>query len=375
MNKKSIFAAVAIACACAGISRAAVDDDGMSYVSASEGLSGSIRIRFFDDSDDPERIRIGNEDQPEVNFGDSRLSYRGESDMGSGVAVTYYLEIRPRHEDNTTDIHHNDMEIEYIDAGVRGFFGHFRVGNIESVSSAMVPSADRSNDAGTTGRKLADSYNRGGLRWISPDIRGIKLGLSTEMEDVPSRTQTAAANDKTFDQYDLAVTYNFQGADIGGSYAIRPSADGVDSKGFRMGVKYEGSNWGLGYNYHYYRSFVHDELNIAAGISESDRQTTDSEALESHEDTKHKEHVLGANVTFSRLNLAVTHSRLNLANETNDFDKVADLDFKETAVDVSFRLGAKSQLIAAYTLSEDNNNVDDSVDKTKGYYIMLRTDF
>ena len=383
MNKKFIFGTIAAALAFLGVSRAAIDDDGMSYVSASEGLSGSIRIRFFDDTDDPDRKRRGNEDQPEVNFGDSRLSYRGESDMGSGLAITYYLEIRPKHDVSASDSNYNELQIEYLDAGVRGFFGHFRVGNIESASSAIVPSADRSNDVGTTGFKLANDYDLGGIRWVSPEIRGVQVGLSAAMEDFQSSTQAEAEKDRTFDQYDVAVIYNFQGMDIGGSYSVKnpdlsKNEGGENGKGFRVGVNYERDNWGVGYNYHKYDAYVQEELEILSGVNESGG-TVGRLHLVGHRDTQQEEHVFGANFSFSRLNLAVSHSMVNVVNEVDLNDTFAegktDLEFKKTALDIAYKLGSKSQVVAAYTLEEDNSNYDKSIDKTKGYYIMLRTDF
>ena len=375
VNRKMLFAAVAGVFACTEISRAAIDDDGMSYVSASEGLSGSIRIRFFDDTDF--RKEGESEDQPEVSFGDSRISYRGESDMGSGLAVTYYLEMRPQHGVSGDESDHNDLHIQYIDTGIRGFFGHFRVGNVESVSSAIIPSADRTNDVGTTGFKFADDYDLGGIRWVSPEVRGVKIGLSAKMEDVFG----AATNetDKTFDQYDVAIAYNFRGMNIGGSYAVEPSLMNEESgKGFRMGVNYERDNWGIGYNYHRYRAFVHEDLAIETGSSEPGGAVTRSDLI-GHENTEQEEHVFGANFSFSKLNFALSHSMTNVVNET-DLNQTfsegkTDIEFKQTALDISYRMSAKSQIIAAYTLEEDNSNFDKSVDKVKGYYIMLRTDF
>ena len=380
MNKKLLFAIVIPLGLSLGVSRAAIDDEGMNYVSAAEGLSGSIRVRLLADSDFNEG---GFEDQQEINLGDSRIVYRGENEIGSGTAVTYYLELRPKAEAiaETRSGRHGLIELKYLDAGLKGFFGDFRFGYIETASSAIVPSADRSNDAGSTGYKLADEYLRGAVRWVSPSLKGVVFGASAEMEDVQGRSE-----DKAFDNYDVAVTYSFMGFDMGGSYAVKDlrgndrsatniaDAENVFGKGYRLGARYEGSSWGVGYNYHRYKAFVHQD--ILSEVVDNSGGVRGREIF-GNQETEQEEHVLGANFSYSRLNFSLTHSRANVSNDTIDNlegEGTIDVDFKNSAFDVSYRLGGKSQVIAAYTISKDTRS-DGTADKVKGYYLMLRTDF
>ena len=173
MNKKISLFAVASALAVPSVAPAAIDDAGMKYVSAAEGLSGSVRVRMIDKQDTGQASTIQRD--PSVALDDTRIIYRGESDLGGALAATYFLEFRP-------ESGFSALSPEYLDAGMRGRFGHVRFGIIETVSEAIVPSADRTSDVGTSGRLLADDYDNG-IRWVSPDINGMLLGISTETDD------------------------------------------------------------------------------------------------------------------------------------------------------------------------------------------------
>ena len=109
-NKKLLFAATALAVSSTGVSHAAIDDAGMKYVSASEGLSGSIRIRLL--ANDPEEART-KEGRPDLKFDASRLVYRGETDLGGGMLATYFMEFRVETGDSA-------LEARYLDAGIKG---------------------------------------------------------------------------------------------------------------------------------------------------------------------------------------------------------------------------------------------------------------
>ena len=376
-----------------GAAVAAVDDAGMKYISASEGLSGSVRIRMFEDGN--ERSSARKETDPHVGFGESRLVYKGDAEVGEGMAVTYLFEFRPG------DIASEDDEerrfgVEYMDVGLKGGFGHFRVGAIESVSSAIVPSPDRTNDVGDDGAKMAGDYNErgGGWRWVSPDIRGLLLGISASMVDLKETSKDEG--DKTFDQYDVAIAYSLPtGLDIGASYSVIPTpfeAEGTAAqKGFRLGAVYERDNWGVGYNFHNYTA------NAPKPFEQGTGDTTLDAALPGkkfdgharwHKDTEYLEHVVGANVLLGRFNFAFNHSRASLNNPTLDTDtqrgvQGIDLDFETSAVDIAYRMGSRAQLIAAYTVSKikgdnlslGNLTIGDLGSGIKKYYLMSRIDF
>ncbi|MCY4325041.1 MAG: porin, partial [Betaproteobacteria bacterium] len=229
-------------------SQAAIDDAGMKYVSASEGLSGSIRIKVLAD-DNGENV------DPRTDFSRSRIVYNGDTDLGGGMAATYFFEFRPRiKEDDDNGSNDDEFQVKYIDAGLKGPFGHIRVGEIETVSEAILPNADRSNDNGTSGASLVEDYDRG-LRWISPNINGLNLGVSAKMIDNKDK------EDDAVDVWDIVATYELpMGLAVGGSYAVKGSKeDGKeDEEGFRLGAEYEQDNWGVAYNFHSYKASIAD---------------------------------------------------------------------------------------------------------------------
>ena len=390
MNKKLLFImAVGASVLFGGKVQAAVDDAGMKYISAAEGLSGSIRIRMLEDSN----LLSGDEDLA-VGFDDSRIVYRGDSEMGNGMAVTYLFEFRPGDHSSPND-EEQRFRIEYIDVGLRGKFGHFRIGAIESVSSAIVPSPDRTNDVGDDGEKLADDYRYGGWRWISPDIRGLVLGLSAEVRDQPRLTKDDG--DSNVDQYDVAVAYSLPaGLGIGASYSVKSSLveNLEEEKGFRLGAVYERDNWGLGYNFHNYNSAAPKSFQQGLGIDPNDSTAPGLKTnndLRGHEDTEYVEHVVGANVSLGKFSFAVSYSQANVKNPTLDSTapeidsdvKGVDVDFKTTAVDIAYNLGSRAKLIAAYKVEKTsgenlqlgNLTVGDVSTGVKQYYLLARIDF
>ena len=374
MNKKFLFAMIAGVLATNHASLAAIDDAGMRYISASEGLSGSIRIRIIDDNDGRQR----DDEKPRLNFGTSRLVYRGENDLGGGMAATYYMEVRPENGNST-------FSANYIDAGVRGSFGHFRFGEIESASESLMPTADLTSDIGTSGRKLADDYARG-IRWVSPDINGLMMGVSADTH------REFDANQATFDQYDLVALYSLSwGVDLGASYSVIPhpttktSVDG-NKKGFRVGTSYIRENWGIAYNFHRYASAVTElvggygfEIGRGGGVVSASN-------LDKHKDSRYNEHVISANLKLGRFGFAVNHSRGSLENSEFDIDdsidgkQIVDVDLTYSALDIEYRLGSKTKMIAAYSIDEINGGGyirDPGPDfhKIKSYYLLYRIDF
>ena len=396
MNKKLLFVLFAAAPVLGGMAEAAIDDSGMKYVSAAEGLSGSIRVRLFEDSSE-------RNDEAEVSFGETRIVYRGDSEMGSEMVATYFIEFRPADPSLDADREQDagNFDVEYLDVGLKGRFGHFRVGSIESASSAIVPSPDRTNDVGDDGEKLADDYHDGGIRWVSPNIRGLVLGASAALADNPTRTKERG--DKTVDQYDLAVSYSVPaGFGIGASYSVKAvqRTDRDDEKGFRLGAVYERSNWGFGYNFHNYsgsspKGFFQGEA--VAGLTSPFGQAgaKSADTLRGVESTEYREHVIGANFGLGKFNFGFNYSKANVKNDEADINETrggvqgVDVDFTRIAVDAAYRLSSKTSVIAAYVgdqvkgeelvfdpLAGDfANKFAERNGSFRRYYLLTRIDF
>ena len=372
MNEKAIaFSLLSAILALSSVpAQAAIDDEGMKYVSASEGLSGSIRVQVGDTNiEDVNTVTDPN---------DTRLWYSGESRVDGDMVATYYIELN----------HAEDDIVTYTDVGLRGVFGHVRLGEIESVSSAILPSADRSGDVGTTGFKLADDYEQG-IRWTSPEVVGLVVGLSAQMTE-------ELGDDKVFDKYDAAFTYRMEsGFSVGASYAVarttqndRNNADDPDDeKGFRIGTIYEQPRWGIGYNYHQYKAFaplIADGFDKGLNYYYSSQGSGRLAATEfrKEKDTEFKEHVIGANARFNRMDFAVSYSKSSVQNENLEIDvsgNKPDVDIIRVGADITYNMSSKTKLVMAYSQGHAKGQqlTRDQItpEKVKEYYMLFRVDF
>ena len=377
-------------------SRAAIDDAGMKYVSAAEGLSGSIRIRAAERLQDFASAEAFETD-PKVGFGASRIIYRGESDLGNDLYATYFLEFRPGQDSRKV------LDTQYLDVGLRGFFGHVRFGIVESATQAIVPSADRTSDVGTSGESLAEDYSEG-FRWISPEMKGFALGVSAETSGVDSNT------DELVDQYDVAIGYSSPwGINIGASYTFLPfvgdkravvldsgQEEVIESEksGYRIGMNYAHSKWGFGYNFHSYKALtyaasVSDRLAILNYFVVGPNEVRASNA-DKDKDTTYREHVIGANYNYGRFRVAYVYSRTIVTNESERFDlsdaddgiQPFEMSITQAMGDIAYRLGAKSRLVVAYRATkleadeiESETIANQLRPKLKNFYILYRVDF
>ena len=370
-KKQLFFVVMAAVLMLPNIGQAAIDDAGMKYISASEGLSGSIRIRML------ENKTTDSGRKPEVNFGSTRLIYNGESDLGGGLIATYFLEFRPENGREALDT-------EYLDAGLKGPFGHIRIGDIESVSEAIVPSADRTTDVGNTGRQFAEDYDSG-IRWILPSINGLVVGISGETNSIDK----GEANQDSFDQYDVAFVYDLpQGISLGASYAVRPHigsrAISQDHKSaIRLGLAYARNNWGFGYNFHKHKA---DTEITFAGEAFQIGTTNNRAAADLNKNTEYTEHVLGANFNLGKFAFALGVSKAGLDNDsiidsdtTTDGNQPYSAEFQTSMVDVAYRLGSRARVIAAYEIRKiEGDHITQPAPRlrrTKEYYLLYRIDF
>ena len=197
------------------------------------------------------------------------------------------------------------------------------------------------------------------------------------------------ATEKSFEQYDVALSYRHKGARVGASYTVVPHP-GVklgtqeDKSGFRVGAVYARDTWGIGYNLHRYSS----DTNALFETALSTQGDVAWVELESHKDTEYVEHVLSANWSIGRFGIAFAASKGILENRSLDVnDATADIiepfevEYRDYMLDIEYRYGSKARLVAAYevheVLGDDVQAVQVTSDKhkRKGYYLLYRVDF
>ena len=247
-----------------------------------------------------------------------------------------------------------------------------------------------SNDAGFSGQRiLSEEYDRG-MRWISPDISGFLVGLSADTDIEGNRGSdvilSSAGNPKTFDQYEVAVAYDFPvGIGLGASYSVIPPTDAEDDnrEGLRVGIDYGRDIWGVGYNFHNYKG---DE-GIGSFTAIGNENVLLAE-IAHDSDTRYREHVVGVNFLVGKFSFAANHSIATLENKQTDVDSADGLqylDVKSTSsvFDVGYRLGSKAKMIAAYKTRkiESEHGFGTTVvssefePEREEYYLLYRIDF
>ena len=125
MKKKMLAAAIASALAVPS-AFAAIDDAGMKYTSASEGLYGSLRFS----------LQSGEDNDANVNHESSRIGMQGDVDVGHGNTAFYRAEWRVQYDESNSEPF--QTRLAYI--GMKGVYGSVRFGQIWSADYDYVTS-------------------------------------------------------------------------------------------------------------------------------------------------------------------------------------------------------------------------------------------
>ena len=166
MKKKMLAAAIASALAVPS-AFAAIDDAGMKYTSASEGLYGSLRFA----------LQSGEDNDANTNHESSRIGMQGDVDVGHGNTAFYRAEWRVRYTDGE-NVNPFRSRLTYV--GMRGAYGSVRFGQIWSAEYDYVFSlADVTNNV--TGLISPTFRINNALRYDSPDIQGFNFSLQAQV--------------------------------------------------------------------------------------------------------------------------------------------------------------------------------------------------
>ncbi|MBF2735557.1 MAG: porin, partial [Betaproteobacteria bacterium AqS2] len=242
MKRTSILAS-AVATVLAVPAFAAIDGDGMAYVSASEGLSGAVVVNLFTDTD--QDGVDGSTTLKEI-----VLSYGGSADLGGGMKSTYGFTIK------TEDNDPAELWVDAYHVGLEAPFGSLWAGHVAGVTDANVPGGGLDSIAGAEAVGLTGN-SPGQLRYESPRINGLKLGLSGVVDgskdddvegsldelnlmahyELPIGLTMAAGYESQDRKTDAATSRTYQ---QGGDTVTVPNPDSTSDKasGFRFGATY-----------------------------------------------------------------------------------------------------------------------------------------
>ena len=390
MNKKQLLtSAVTTALVAPLAAFAAIDDQGMAYVSAGEGLSGSLRHDILIDTNE-----VGEDVSSKVNS--LRLWVAGDLDLGGGLKSTYYYEFRDQ--DGRGE---GGLQTEAYDIGIKGPFGSFAVGDLGMVAPRMVPSADLAFERGTNREGFAADPGPNGLRYESPVINGFQFGVSGVLDGTAAGDDPVNPTNKdSLDEFSLAVRYTLPiGLELGAGYenkensiplattvytnlvttsataitvgdvAATQSATGrarnSDSlNGFRFGARYRQDNWLVGYEYRTYDSFrpnaARDYFAAGQGDGTASAGTPgptnmptnivnhlDAEVISGDKGLEYDVHAIGVMATVDRVILTAGYS-----TEENEYKGTAAgryvLGRDTIALDAAYKLGSRSTMVVGW---------------------------
>ena len=379
MNKQSILAC-AVATVLAVPAYAAIDGDGMAYVSASEGLSGTILVNVFKDTD------VEGTDAS-TGLHEMIIQYNGSSDLGGGMKSLYNLKLL--NADGTGNA--GTFKVDQYFLGVSAPFGTVWAGKVAGVTDANVPggsldSVAGSGDVGLTGSK------EGQLRYESPRINGLKLGISGVLNGAgkkdPEGDETKDGGDNptgSLDQLNLMAHYELPiGLVMALGYESKdrvPTTGDIaewdvisdKSSGFRFGATYSQDNWTVAYNYRKYNEhegFASKGKGTGDGFYEVGNEQIDIR----NSTTEYQGHRMAAKFVVDRVTMSTNYSTETVStdlpsgisgNTGNTEIRQVEVSRTTLGVDAKYSLGAKSWMALGHQNQDTESYKDENGENVK----------
>lgn len=365
---------------------AAIDDQGMQYVTAAEGLHGSLRVNILKNED---------KESTDETFGGAKESLRlwitGSGDIGNGWSTTYYWEVRDGSGEPGTK-KDGTIGTEAWDIGLKGPIGSVNFGKLGMVAPRMVPGGSLDTVAGGNAEHFASDPSSNGVRFESVVWNGFQVGASGIIN---GNDILIDSEDDLFDEYSVAVKYSSPlGLQVGIGYEVdllhaeryddalfpRIVADYDDRTGWRAGVRYGQANWLLAYEYRSYEGFpgwsggnlFDDDIewvdasgaallatsNTTVPANTNIRPVGSSNAVPITKGTVtiepdanfnrrvgYQVHRLGVQVKFDRITASAGYS---LEAQSLDVPGATDINRNAFAVDAAYHLGLNSLLAVGW---------------------------
>ena len=388
MNKQSILAC-AVATVLAVPAYAAIDGDGMAYVSASEGLSGAILVNVFQDTD------VDNVDAS-TKLHEMIIEYNGSSDLGGGMKSLYNLKLL--NGDGTGK--EGTFKVDQYFLGLSAPFGTVWAGKVAGVTDANVPGGSLDSVAGSNAEGLTGS-SEGQLRYESPRINGLKLGLSGVLNgaDATGEGKGSANPAGSLDEMNLmahyelpiglvmALGYETKDRVAGGTTPANTVSD--KSSGFRFGATYSQDNWTVAYSYRKYNehngfvSLDPDGPGNNRGAYPHIKVGTSNNEVEfdlRNSSTEYQAHRMAAKFVVDRVTMSANYSTETVSTDVPashtptggaavSYGDVRNVEVSRTTlgVDAKYALGAKSWMALGH------QNVDTEAYQKDGKSVLIGT--
>ena len=264
--------------------------------------------------------------------------------------------------------------------GVAAPFGTVWAGKVAGVTDANVPGGSLDSVAGSSDVGLTGSRD-GQLRYESPRINGLKLGISGVLNGAKAETLhsqkltngnvdtnkpqvevVAEGSDNPAGSLDemnimahyelpigLVMALGYETKDRGATPALGQTQAAHTmvsdkSSGFRFGATYSQDNWTVAYNYRKYNEhngFARTKINVAGSDTHLDRRNSS---------TEYQGHRMAARFVVDRVTMSANYSTETVStdipggtiNKGNDSVNSAEVTRTTLGVDAKYALGAKS---------------------------------
>ena len=286
------------------------------------------------------------------------IEYNGSSDLGGGMKSLYNVKLLQNGGGG------NPFNVDQYFLGVSAPFGTFWAGKVAGVTDANVPGGSLDSVAGSGDYGLTGSRD-GQIRYESPRINGLKLGISGVLNGSDGRTERSVANDPTsalrvpegndnpagsLDEMNIMAHYElpiglvmalgYETKDRQPSHGTPAAHEAVSDKssGFRFGATYSQDNWTVAYNYRKYNEhngFAGMKLDVA-GTPHLDRRNSTSE---------YQGHRMAAKFVVDRVTMSANYSTETVSTDIPaGVGPVRNAEVSRTTlgVDAKYALGAKS---------------------------------
>ena len=290
------------------------------------------------------------------------LEYNGSADLGGGMKSLYNLKLLNAAVGDATQI-----KVDQYFLGVAAPFGTVWAGKVAGVTDANVPGGSLDSVAGSGDYGLTGSRD-GQIRYESPRINGLKLGISGVLNGSDGRTEEVRNNSNvvvghrvpegndnpagSLDELNIMAHYELP---IGLVMAIgyeskdrQPSHGDVvehalvsdKSSGFRFGATYSQDNWTVAYNYRKYNEHGGwanlDKINVTTG-ADLDRRNSG---------TEYQGHRMAAKFVVDRVTMSANYSTETVSTDipasAGGDVRSAEISRTTLGVDAKYSLGAKS---------------------------------
>ena len=339
------------------------------------------------------------------------LEYNGSTDLGGGMKSLYNVKLLQNGGGGAP------FNVDQYFLGISAPFGTVWAGKVAGVTDANVPGGSLDSVAGSGDVGLTGSRD-GQLRYESPRINGLKLGISGVLNG--SKASTDAGNDNPAGSLDemnimahyelpigLVMALGYETKDrVAGNAEYGPGAASDHhevsdkSSGFRFGATYSQDNWTVAYNYRKYNehqgfagpgkrvynqntvgNFDSSDDDISEGfysfIAQDDNTANNAANQMANQldirnsSTEYQGHRMAAQFVVDRVTMSANYSTETVSTdvpagipgnvEGGSKDVVSQIEVSRTTlgVDAKYALGAKSWIALGHQNQDTESYTDE----------------